>query len=143
MTWKSALTLNYYYYYYFIFYEELITHNYCKETFTCNTVIKFCNGWNVRKSWINLFSSFIHNLHTVLLKIVNTVCPLIQFLCANVRGIHVQCIHVLVADKKLLNILCTWEKELWVHYLYYVPIIIHCMPKILNHGLSSPWDLYM
>lgn len=50
---------------------------------------------------INLFSSFIHKLQTVLLKIVNTVCPRIQFLCANVRSIHVQCIHVLVANKEI------------------------------------------
>ena len=28
----------------FFFNEELITHNYCKETFTYNTVIKFCHG---------------------------------------------------------------------------------------------------
>ena len=29
---------------FFFFNEELITHNYCKETFTYNTVIKFCHG---------------------------------------------------------------------------------------------------
>ena len=81
----------------------------------------------------------------MLQKIVHTVCPLIQFLCANDWSIHVQCIHVLLANKEIaqysvhlgkgivgtLFVLCTNNN------------IIHCMPKILNHGLSSSWDLYM
>ena len=37
----------------------------------------------------------------MLQKIVHTVCPLIQFLCANDWSMHVQCIHVLLANKEI------------------------------------------